>query len=239
MTPSATGPILVVDDERSMQLAMKLALRTSGWEVLTASHAAEAHARFERHAVQLVVLDYMLPETNGLALAQAWRTAGSQVPILLVSAQTDGPVVWRALKLGIIDMIAKPMEPAQLRRRVRAMLHRGRPGSTSEAVALARGLRALQAQQPLQALQVWPETLLTGSRAFALLRAFALQLAHDPGAPAALAAVGWPASWHLSGGPDIFVEYCRRTEDLLSAGGEPTGVPSAASLFEQVSVRSA
>ena len=217
--------ILVVDDERSMQLAMKLALRTGGWDVVAASHAEEANATFGREPVDLVVLDYMLPETNGLALAQSWRAAGSRTPILLVSAQTDGPVVWRALKLGIIDMIAKPMDPAQLRRRVLAMLER--QDQAPAVSALARGLHALQQQQPVQALQAWPADLLPRSRSFALLKAFALQLAHDPAAPGALSAVGWPASWHLSGGPDIFIEYCRRTEDLLSARVEPSSSSAA------------
>jgi len=212
--------ILVVDDERSMQLAMKLALRTGGWEVEAASHAEEANAACDRTTFDLVVLDYMLPETNGLVLAQSWRAAGSSVPILLVSAQTDGPVVWRALKLGIIDMIAKPMDPAQLRRRVHAMLRRRSDAQAPDAPALARGLYALQLQLPLQALLAWKAEEVPKSRSFALLRSFALQLAHDPAAAAALSSVGWPASWHLSGGPDIFVEYCRRTEELLSGASE-------------------
>jgi DNA-binding response OmpR family regulator len=217
--------VLVVDDERSMLLAMSLALRTQGWGVVGATHAAEADARFSDGNYQLVVLDYMLPETDGLVLAQSWRRAGYDVPILLVSAQTDGPVVWRALKLGIIDMIAKPMNPEQLRRRVRAMLDRPRLAERhDEAGQLAKGFQYLQAREPERALEAWGAVdLAPTGRAFALLRAFALQLARDPGAPAALAAVGWPASWHLSGGPDIFTEYCRRTEELLShaTSGEP------------------
>ena len=215
--------LLVVDDERSMLLAMTLALRTHGWSVAGATHAAEAEQRFADDAFDLVVLDYMLPETDGLALAQSWRRAGHHVPILLVSAQTDGPVVWRALKLGIIDMIAKPMDPDQLRRRVRAMLNRPRRARGDDAGGqLARGYQHLQFQRPLEALEAWQDTLAPGlhGRSFALMKAFALQLARDPGAAAALADVGWPASWHLSGGSDIFVEYCRRTEELLSADGE-------------------
>lgn len=214
-----SGPVLVVDDERSMRLAMALALRTDGWEVLAATHAAEAERCFSERATALVVLDYMLPETDGLTLAQQWRRRGSSVPILLVSAQTDGPVVWRALKLGIIDMIAKPMEPAQLRRRVRAMLDRPRLENNGGAAArFVAGCRWLQLQQPLRAVRVWEGLDPAGeSRSFALLRAFALQLARLPVAQDALAMVGWPGSWHLSGGPDIFVEYCRRTSELLSS----------------------
>jgi DNA-binding response OmpR family regulator len=214
------GSVLVVDDERSMLLAMTLSLRFDGWNVISASHAAEADQKYNDGNVSLVVLDYMLPETDGLMLAQSWRRAGSTVPILLVSAQTDGPVVWRALKLGIIDMIAKPMEPDQLRRRVRSMAERERQARGEDAYArLATGLRHLQQQHPVRALEAWrdmPEP--AQARGFALLRAFALQLARDDHAVTALAAVGWPTSWHLSGGPDIFIEYCRRTEELLSAG---------------------
>ncbi len=214
--------MLVVDDERSMLLAMTLSLRTDGWNVVGATHAAEADDRFNDGHFDLVVLDYMLPETDGLALAQAWRRAGSITPILLVSAQTDGPVVWRALKLGIIDMISKPMDPAQLRRRARAMAERPQQALNGDANArLVAGFRWLQAQQPMQALEAWRDfSVPEHPRSFALLHAFARQLARDPGAAAALAAVGWPASWHLSGGPDIFVEYCRRTDELLSSAGE-------------------
>jgi two-component system, OmpR family, response regulator len=216
ISPATESPrILVVDDERSMQLAMSLSLRTGGCDVVTASHAAEAERIAAERRVDLVVLDYMLPEVDGLALAEIWRRAGNHVPILLVSAQTDGPVVWRALRLGIIDMIAKPMEPAQLRRRVRAMLARLAPAAGAGEWPLARGLLSLQRRHPEQALVAWKELKLD-SRAFALLQAFALQLADRPEAAVALAKVGWPASWHQSGGSDIFVEYCRRTEELLS-----------------------
>jgi DNA-binding response OmpR family regulator len=216
---SEPGALLVVDDERSMLLSMTLALRTEGWPVIGASHAAEADRRFSQNPVRLVVLDYMLPETDGLGLAQHWRRAGHDVPILLVSAQTDGPVVWRALKLGIIDMIAKPMDPEQLRRRVRAMLDRPRQAQNDDAPGhLAAGYQCLQHQQPAQALEAWQEfEPAAHRRSFALLRAFAQQLARNPAAQQSLAAVGWPGSWHLSGGPDIFTEYCRRTDELLSA----------------------
>ncbi|HEX2099027.1 MAG TPA: hypothetical protein VHF69_00100, partial [Candidatus Synoicihabitans sp.] len=72
-------------------------------------------------------------------------------------------------------------------------------------------------QQPRQALEHWQHSdVPAAQRSFQLLRAFALQLARDPAAPAALAQVGWPSSWHLSGGADIFLEYCRRTDGLLS-----------------------
>lgn len=223
--------VLVVDDERSMRLAMTLALRTDGWDVVAASHAAEAERQFNERSVRLVVLDYMLPETDGLTLAEKWCREASAVPILLVSAQTDGPVVWRALKLGIIDMIAKPMEPEQLRRRVRAMLARPKQlEAGDEASRVAAGCRWLQMRQPLRAVRAWDGLeLRTEQRAFALLRAFALQLARLPEAPAALSAAGWPGSWHLSGGPDIFVEYCRRTRELLSdaPGAGPGKAPSA------------
>lgn len=222
--PDFNGEVLVVDDERSMRLAMTLALRTDGWDMVAATHAAEADQYFQEKMIQLVVLDYMLPETDGLALAQQWRRQGSQVPILLVSAQTDGPVVWRALKLGIIDMIAKPMEPEQLRRRVRAMLERPKVESGRDAQCrVAAGCRSLQLQQPVKALRTWDGLEVPGDqRGLMLLRAFALQLARLPGAQAALSAAGWPGSWHLSGGPDIFVEYCRRTADLLSVPGAPS-----------------
>jgi DNA-binding response OmpR family regulator len=221
--------VLVVDDERSMLLAMTLSLRTDGWEVISASHADEADQRFNDRSVSLVVLDYMLPETDGLALAQTWRRGGSDVPILLVSAQTDGPVVWRALKLGIIDMIAKPMDPDQLRRRVRSMAERpSLIGGVAPESRLVTGLYHLQQQQPLQTLDRWSGLHFERfERGFSLLRAFALQLARDEAAVGALAAAGWPTSWHLSGGPDIFVEYCRRTEELLSSDLTSGPSPSA------------
>lgn len=220
-----TRRVLVVDDERGVLLGMKIALRTDGWEVVAASHAREAEHAFAERPADVVVLDYMLPETDGLALAHVWRRAGVMAPILLVSAESDGAVVWRALKHGIIDMLPKPMEPDQLRRRVAAMHARAREGATrcSEILntndvgaRLRRGLWCLQRQQPKEALACWDGLKVTDHpRTLALMHAFALQLAQAPGAREALAEAGWPVGWHLSGGPDIFLEYCRRTGPLL------------------------
>jgi len=80
--------ILLVDDERSVQTLLTYPLRKDGYEVVTASTGQEALERFRDGSFDLVVLDVMLPQTDGFAVCRELR-ARSSVPIIMLTAKTE------------------------------------------------------------------------------------------------------------------------------------------------------
>jgi len=115
-------------------------------------------------AVELVVLDLMLPGTYGMDLLKQLRTF-SEVPVLVLSARTDASDKVRALSLGADDYLTKPFWPEELVERVRARLRRPtlvRPGGTLEVGEISIDLANHQAQhqgQPVELTRVEFEIL--------------------------------------------------------------------------------
>jgi two-component system, OmpR family, response regulator len=120
-----TAPtILLVEDDPALRTLTARALQENGYAVRPAGGAPEMWQALERGAVDLVLLDIMLPGTSGIDLCRALRQK-SDVPIIFVSAkgaETDRVV---GLELGADDYIAKPFGTRELVARVRAVLRRG------------------------------------------------------------------------------------------------------------------
>ncbi len=115
--------ILLVEDDPALRALMTRALRENGFAVQPAAAAPDMWQAFERGPVDLVLLDVMLPGTNGFDLCRALRQR-SAAPIIFVSAkdsETDRVV---GLELGADDYIAKPFGTRELIARVRAVLRR-------------------------------------------------------------------------------------------------------------------
>lgn len=119
-----TAPnILLVEDDPALRTLMVRALKENGFAVQPAGAAPEMWAAFDRAPVDLVLLDVMLPGTNGFDLCRALRQK-SDAPIIFISAkgsETDRVV---GLELGADDYIAKPFGTRELIARVRAVLRR-------------------------------------------------------------------------------------------------------------------
>jgi two-component system response regulator MtrA len=99
--------VLVVEDDSSIREVVALGLRGSGLKVDTAADGQEALARFRSQPSDLVVLDVMLPEVDGLEVCRQIRRS-SRVPILMLSARTDTVDVVVGLELGADDYVTKP-----------------------------------------------------------------------------------------------------------------------------------
>lgn len=119
-----TAPnILLVEDDPALRTLIVRALKENGFSVQPAGAAPEMWAAFDRAPVDLVLLDVMLPGTNGFDLCRALRQK-SDAPIIFISAkdsETDRVV---GLELGADDYIAKPFGTRELIARVRAVLRR-------------------------------------------------------------------------------------------------------------------
>lgn len=116
--------ILVVDDDLKTRNLLKTYLEKQQYEVRVAHDGASFIAEFERskEALSLVILDVMLPDTDGFTLCQTVRKV-SGVPIIMLTASADDTDRIVGLELGADDYIAKPYNPRELLARIKA-IHR-------------------------------------------------------------------------------------------------------------------
>lgn len=122
--------ILVVDDDRRIRELLKRYLSDNGFRVTTAEHAAEARARLEGLAFDLIVLDVMMPGESGLDFVKSLRRT-SAVPILMLTARGEAGDRIEGLERGVDDYLAKPFEPRELLLRIGTVLRRAQmPGAT-------------------------------------------------------------------------------------------------------------
>ena len=115
--------ILVVEDEPSIAEVVGLYLQRAGYQVQTASDGKTAMSILEKGIPDLVVLDLMLPEIDGLSLTR-WLRDRSNVPIIMLTARREEIDRIAGLEMGADDYVVKPFSPQELVSRVRAVMRR-------------------------------------------------------------------------------------------------------------------
>ncbi len=115
--------ILVVDDDAQVRQLIARFLRDNGYHTSAARDGREMREALAVNAVDLIVLDLMLPGVSGLELCRELRAA-SAIPIIMLTAKGDETDRIVGLELGADDYIAKPFNPRELLARVRAVLRR-------------------------------------------------------------------------------------------------------------------
>jgi DNA-binding response OmpR family regulator len=115
--------ILVVDDEPTIRDVVVQYLRREGYATLEAGDGDAARELLEREWPNLVVLDLMLPGTDGLALCR-WIRGRSQLPVIMLTARGEEADRIVGLELGADDYVTKPFSPRELVARVRSVLRR-------------------------------------------------------------------------------------------------------------------
>jgi two-component system, OmpR family, response regulator MprA len=116
--------ILVVDDDPRITNLLRRVLAYEGYSVASAASGSEALNRSLERPPDLVVLDIMLPELDGLEVAQRLRAAGDNVPILMLTARDTVADRVKGLETGADDYLVKPFAPEELVARVKALLRR-------------------------------------------------------------------------------------------------------------------
>jgi two-component system KDP operon response regulator KdpE len=116
-----TAAVLVIEDEQTMRRVLGTALSGQGYYVWQAETIAEGIATFLRRAPQAILLDFGLPDGDGLEVVQAVRKR-SEVPIVVISARGEEREQVRALDSGANDYVTKPFREAELFARLRAAL---------------------------------------------------------------------------------------------------------------------
>ncbi len=118
------GHILVVDDERSIRRLLRLYLDEAGYTVTEAADGQEALAKMRTGGIDLVLLDLMIPEIDGLEVARRVRADHPTVPIIMLTARDDEASRVTGLEMGADDYVTKPFSARELVARVRAVLRR-------------------------------------------------------------------------------------------------------------------
>jgi DNA-binding response OmpR family regulator len=124
----AVRRVLVVDDEPMVRDVLERYLRLEGFEVATAQDGQEALQRFADDRPNLVLLDLMLPQIDGLEVFRRMR-AMSATPVIMITARGEETDRVVGLELGADDYVTKPFSPREVVARVRAVLRRTESGA--------------------------------------------------------------------------------------------------------------
>ena len=140
-SPSASKPrVLVVDDDKAVRESLRRSLEFNGFEVVLAEDGAEALARIAAAAPDVVVMDVMMPRLDGIETTKALRTAGNDLPILVLTARDAVGDRVEGLDAGADDYLTKPFALQELLARLRALLRRVVPrdeGAEDELLSFA------------------------------------------------------------------------------------------------------
>ena len=130
--------ILVVDDEELLVKGIRFNLQNEGYEILTGSNGMEAVEKARENSPDLIILDVMMPEMDGMTACTRIREF-SNVPIILLTAKTDDMDKLMGFEHGADDYVTKPFNILELKARVRALLRRSGAKSEEAATALSIG----------------------------------------------------------------------------------------------------
>lgn len=132
-----TFSILLVEDEENLQEALKLNLELEGYEVSSSYDGADALRQFQQEHFDLIILDVMLPELDGISVCETIRLSNNEVPILILSARNSSADRVLGLKKGADDYLTKPFNLEELLLRVTKLIRK------SEQIAIKQPLPEL------------------------------------------------------------------------------------------------
>lgn len=137
--------VLIVEDEPDIAELLRFNLEREGFNARVVASGRDALDRIERKTPDLVLLDLMLPDLDGLEVCRRlkWNDQTRDVPIIIVSARGEETDIVTGLELGAEDYVTKPFNPKILIARLRNVLRRRRPGPTvaepDETISFAEG----------------------------------------------------------------------------------------------------
>jgi DNA-binding response OmpR family regulator len=126
MAPAKSQTVLVVEDEASIASFVSLYLKNAGYDVRTAATGSEALSQAAVGDVNLIILDLMLPDIDGIDVCRRIRQR-SEVPILMLTARDEDVDKIIGLEVGADDYLTKPFNPRELVARVKSILRRAAP----------------------------------------------------------------------------------------------------------------
>lgn len=128
------GLVLSVDDDEGLQIVLKQYLEGEGYKVVTANDGAQLAEKLESVSSDVILLDLMLPDIDGISLIGQIR-AKTQAPIVVVSGKSDTTEKIICLEMGADDYITKPFEMRELAARIKAAMRRIQPPANGNSTS--------------------------------------------------------------------------------------------------------
>lgn len=129
--------VLVVEDSPDLAFGLQTNLEIEGYQTTLAADGELALLKYREFQPDIVILDLMIPKLNGYGVLQVLRDEGSNVPVLILSAQKEETAKIRGFRLGADDFVTKPFSVLELMARIEALLRRSanRPGNGAARAA--------------------------------------------------------------------------------------------------------
>jgi adenylate cyclase len=149
--PPISGRLLVAEDDAGSREILASQLRKLNYDVTEASDGAEVLALLQREPFDLLLLDIMMPELDGIGVLHRMRASGllKRIPVMMISGLNETQCVVDCIELGAEDYIAKPLDSRLLQARLNAMLERKRlrEAEQKKAAELEKALRQLEVEK--------------------------------------------------------------------------------------------
>ena len=126
--------ILLVEDEENLHEALKLNLELEGYEITSAFTGSEALQKVQSEYFDLIILDVMLPDVDGITITETIRVQNNQVPILILSAKNTSSDRVLGLKKGADDYLTKPFNLEELLLRVQKLIEKNKKMQDKDTV---------------------------------------------------------------------------------------------------------
>ncbi|MDJ0684370.1 MAG: response regulator [Alphaproteobacteria bacterium] len=133
-----TAHILVIDDDTRLRDLLQRFLSEEGFRVTSAADTAEARRKVAAFQFDLLIVDVMMPDENGLEFTQSIRKT-DRIPILMLTAMGETEARIQGLEAGADDYLAKPFEPRELVLRIQSILRRAPEPQTAAPMMVALG----------------------------------------------------------------------------------------------------
>ena len=131
--------ILIVDDEEQVRKNIVAYLKLTYTNILEASNGYEAYNIYKKESLDLMITDIQMPKMDGLTLIETIRKENTDLPIVVISAYTDKDKLLRAVKLGLVDYVVKPIARNTLNNLIDKVTHMSKDENTNVKVALGEG----------------------------------------------------------------------------------------------------
>jgi two-component system copper resistance phosphate regulon response regulator CusR len=205
--------ILLVEDEPKVSGIIQKGLTEEHFQVDAAATGARGLELVDASSYDLLILDVMLPDTDGFEVCRAVRAAGHSVPILMLSARSLVEDRVRGLNTGADDYLTKPFDYAELSARVRALLRRNRDGALTTLV-----VGDLTLDPVTRLVKRGERRIELTVKEFALLEYLMRNAGHVVTRPM-IAEQVWDFTWdRLTNVIDVFINHLRKKIELP---GEP------------------
>ena len=212
--------ILIVEDEPGIADTLQYALRTEGFEPVCCGTGEEALAAARAEPPALVILDVGLPDTSGFEVFKRLR-AGSDVPVVFLTARSDEIDRVVGLELGADDYINKPFSPRELVARVRGILRRSNQTPAPSVAAAPAPTAPVHVDEGRRQIRFYGRALELSRYEFGLLQTLASRPGHVFSRDALLDRVWGDATESLDRTVDAHVKTLRAKMKLVAPALEP------------------